>query len=135
MTPDELHDEAESTALELPQSRLTFPFGEDWEVYKVIDRVFMLMTRVTGVQQVTLKAEPDEVQALVEEFDNVTDGYHMNKKHWLTVYPPAGKDTHVLEVEDICELVISSYLLVVAKMEKNKRPVDPHAYGEAHDNR
>mgnify|MGYP004584788741 FL=1 len=135
MTPDELHDEVENTALELPQSRLTFPFGEDWEVYKVIDRVFMLMTRVTGVQQVTLKAEPRESQMLADEIDNVTPDYHRNKKHWLSVYPPAGKDTHVLPVEDLRELVVSSCLLVVAKMEKNKRPVDLYAYGEAHDNR
>lgn len=35
-------------AEELPSAELTHPFGPDWEVYKVRDRVFMLPTAVSG---------------------------------------------------------------------------------------
>ena len=130
----ELHRLAEETALELPQSELTYPFGPDWEVYKVVGKVFLLLTRAAGPQMVTFKVEPREGRALVGAFDNVVPGYHMNKTHWVTVLPSA-KGRPCLPAEELEELIVSSYLLVVAGLAKKERPVDPYAFGAARDRR
>lgn len=130
----ELHRLAEETALELPQSELTYPFGPDWEVYKVVGKVFLLLTRAAGPQMVTFKVEPREGRALVGAFDNVVPGYHMNKTHWVTVLPST-KGRPCLPAEELEELIVSSYLLVVAGLAKKERPVDPYAFGAPRDRR
>jgi predicted DNA-binding protein (MmcQ/YjbR family) len=47
----------------------------------------------------------------------------MNKKHWITVRP--GADIEQALVDD---LVTESYLLVVAGLPRQSRPVDPDPF-------
>jgi predicted DNA-binding protein (MmcQ/YjbR family) len=108
----------------LPRTELEHPFGPDWEVFKVGGKVFMLMTEVPGRPVVILKADPGEAHALREQYSQITPGYHMNKKHWITLEGGAGVDQRLVR-----ELVTDSYLLVVAHLPKAERPVDPHTYG------
>lgn len=160
MDPRELHDFALEVALELPHSRLTFPFGEEWEVFKVGERMFLLLTDTNGPQMVTMKVDPQEGRALVEAYDDVIPGYHLNKRHWMTVFSPVeepeassapeasqppdasqtpdaphspARPSRRISAEELRELIITSYLLVIAKMPKKDRPIDPYAYGEIHD--
>ena len=51
------------------------------------DKVFMLMTEVTGQPIVIVKADPEDGKALREEHEDITPGYHMNKQHWITLHP------------------------------------------------
>ncbi|WP_129787278.1 MmcQ/YjbR family DNA-binding protein [Promicromonospora panici] len=115
---------ARERADELPGSGLEHPFGPDWEVYKVRDRVFMLMTEVTGEPVVILKADPQDARALREAHDDITPGYHMNKKHWITLHPGGSMQKDLVE-----DLVTESYLLVVEKLPRARRPVDPAIFG------
>jgi predicted DNA-binding protein (MmcQ/YjbR family) len=119
---------AAECAEELPGARLEHPFGPDWEVFKVRGKVFMLLTEVPGRPVVILKADPGEAHALREQYRHITPGYHMNKKHWITVEGGSGVDKE-LDQELIRELVTDSYRLVVARLPKAERPVDPHTYG------
>lgn len=64
--------QASRCAEQLPQSELTHPFGDDWEVYKVRGKVFMLQTDITGEPIVILKADPAESQALQATQTDVT---------------------------------------------------------------
>lgn len=107
-----------------PRSPAGAPFGPDWEVYKVRGKVFMLMTEVPGRPVVILKADPGEAHALRQQYSHITPGYHMNKKHWITLESGEGVDKKLIE-----ELVTDSYRLVVAHLPKAERPVDPHTYG------
>ncbi|WP_223626928.1 MmcQ/YjbR family DNA-binding protein [Microbacterium sp. EST19A] len=125
MNGEELQECARARVDELPGAVLEYPFGPEWEVYKVRDKVFMLMMDVTGDPRVTLKADPEDSKALREQFDAITPGYHMNKKHWITVNP-----SEDLEPELIEDLVTDSYLLVVANLPRAKRPVDPATFGQ-----
>lgn len=84
----------------------------------------MLMTATTGEPIVTVKAAPDDGRALREQFDVIRPGYHMNKRHWITVHP--GGDLPRQLVED---LMTESYLLVVEGLPRAKRPVDPATFG------
>ncbi|MFB4319905.1 MmcQ/YjbR family DNA-binding protein [Actinomadura sp. 21ATH] len=118
-----LHTTAADCAQELPEARLGHPFGDDWEVFKVRGKVFMLMTEVPGRPVVILKADPGEALALREHNSHITPGYHMNKKHWITLEDGDGVDESLIR-----ELVTESYRLVVAHLPKAEQPVDPRTY-------
>ena len=109
-------------ALELPASEL-YPFNEEWEVARVCGKWFMISS-VRGRRIVNLKADPEEARALCESFESITPGYHMNKKHWISVMTGPG-----INAELVRELVTESYLLVVAGLPKYRQPVDPATYG------
>ncbi|MCX2730623.1 MmcQ/YjbR family DNA-binding protein [Saccharopolyspora sp. NFXS83] len=115
---------AADCADELPGADLEHPFGADWDVFKVRGKVFMLMTEVPGRPVVILKSDPGEALALREQYENITPGYHMNKKHWITL-----ESGDAIEEQLVKELVTESYRLVVDGLPKSRQPVDPHTYG------
>ncbi|AXB41397.1 MmcQ/YjbR family DNA-binding protein [Amycolatopsis albispora] len=110
----------------LPGAGLEHPFGPDWEVFKVRGKVFLLMTEVPGRPVVILKSDPEEARALCAQYRNITPGYHMNKRHWITV--AGGK---AVGGELVRELVTESYRLVVSGLPRARRPVDPLTYGRS----
>src|SRR5699024_1194688 len=63
-----LQQYARNRAEELPQTIMGYPFGPDYEVYKIRGKVVMLLTDVTGEPIVILKSPPDEAQALREAY-------------------------------------------------------------------
>jgi predicted DNA-binding protein (MmcQ/YjbR family) len=75
---------------------------------------------------VIVKADPEDARALREQHEDITPGYHMNKKHWITLRP--GGTLQKALVED---LVTESYRLVVEKLPRAKQPVDPRTFGRA----
>ncbi|MGF0117187.1 MmcQ/YjbR family DNA-binding protein [Promicromonospora sp. Marseille-Q5078] len=118
---------AAARTAELPGTHLEHPFGPDWEVFKVRGKVFMLHTRVTGEPIVIVKATPADGAVLREAFAEITPGYHMNKRHWITLNPGDGIDSQLVE-----DLVTESYLLVVERnLPRVQRPVDPETFGQA----
>ncbi|MDV7241694.1 MULTISPECIES: MmcQ/YjbR family DNA-binding protein [Rhodococcus] len=120
-----LHEHAQSRADELPGANLEHPFGPEWEVYKVRGKVFMLLTAVTGEPIVILKAAPADGEALRSAHADITPGYHMNKRHWITLSPGESIDKALVD-----ELVTESYLLVVENLPRTERPVDPKTFGQ-----
>lgn len=76
---------ASQRALELPSTQLGHPFGPDWDVLTVRGRVFLLITEVTGHPQAICKAHPDDSLALRQAHADVVPGYHMNKRHWISL--------------------------------------------------
>lgn len=125
MKDDTLQQHARNRVEELPGAELEYPFGPDWDVYKVRGKVFMLLTEITGEPIIIVKANPEDSKTLREQHQDITPGYHMNKKHWITLNP--GGDLQKVLVDD---LVTESYLLVVEKLPRAKRPVDPETFGE-----
>jgi len=115
---------AADCADQLPGGRLEHPFGPDWDVFKVRNKVYMLMTEIPGRPIVILKSDPAEAQALREENADISAGYHMNKKRWITL---EGGDA--IDKELVKELVTESYRLVVGHLPKSQQPVDPRTYG------
>jgi predicted DNA-binding protein (MmcQ/YjbR family) len=99
----------------------SFPFGPDALVYKIMGKMFALVgkskrTEDEGVLTVSLKCDPVDAQMLVSQFDAVIPGYHLNKKHWITL-------SLNQDVEDsmVKELIDASYQLVVSKLTKRER--------------
>ncbi|MFF2383936.1 MmcQ/YjbR family DNA-binding protein [Streptomyces sp. NPDC058108] len=124
MDAQELRRIADDCAVELPGADVEHRSGPDWDLYKVRGRVFMLMTDMPGRPVVILKADPDDAAALRERYPDITPGYHMDKRHWITVDGGGAVDERLAR-----ELVIDSYRLVVGGLPKAEQPVDPHAYG------
>lgn len=113
-----IQDVAGAAARQLPWSSCTHPFGPEHDVHKVRDKIFLMATEVTGEPLITLKVTPDESEALREEFASIRPGYHMNKRHWISVGAGEGITEELIE-----ELVVTSYDLVVSTMLLSQQPV------------
>jgi predicted DNA-binding protein (MmcQ/YjbR family) len=124
MNGEELQQHARERVQEFPGAELEHPFGPGWDVYKVREKVFMLLTDVTGELIVILKTDPDDGQVLREQHEGITPGYHMNKKHWITLHPSCDLSKSLVD-----ELVTDSYLLVVENLPRANRPVNPATFG------
>ena len=73
--------------LALPQAEETFPFGEETSVFKTTGngKIFALVPFGAEPLSISLKVDPSDSVALRDEFEAITPGYHLNKKHWITV--------------------------------------------------
>jgi predicted DNA-binding protein (MmcQ/YjbR family) len=63
----------------------SFPFDEDTLVFKTAGRIFALVN-LEGDLTINLKCNPARAIELRERYSSVIPGYHMNKKHWNTIY-------------------------------------------------
>jgi len=63
----------------------SFPFGNDTLVFKTAGRIFA-MVNLEGDIRINLKCDPSLAIELRESYPSVMPGYHMNKKHWNTIY-------------------------------------------------
>ncbi|RFU37176.1 MmcQ/YjbR family DNA-binding protein [Actinomadura logoneensis] len=114
MKPDDVTEHC----LGLPGAAEDFPFGDQPAVYRVGGKIFALLAEHADPPSVSLKLPPDEVVALRAEFpDTVRPGYHLNKRHWVTVLLDGGLDTGMVR-----ELLDQSYDVVVATLPRRLRP-------------
>jgi predicted DNA-binding protein (MmcQ/YjbR family) len=98
--------------LALPGAGVDWPFGPDADVFRIHGKMFALLThnpRVSDHMIVNLKAEPDEVPLLIAAHEVIRPGFHMNKRHWITVELSPEADLSLVE-----ELIADSYDNVVA---------------------
>lgn len=92
-----------------------FPFDENVMVFKVMGKIFSL-TDVETFDSISLKADPERAIELRERHESVVPGYHLNKKHWITVLMDGSiPDTQVRAWTD------ESYSLVVAGLSKSQK--------------
>ena len=101
---------------ELPGAEQSFPFGPETKVWKVGGRIFALESERHGRPVVSVKALPENVVHLVAGVEGVEPGYHLNKKHWITV-DAGGR----VEQGLVLELVAESYAIIVAKLPRHLR--------------
>lgn len=131
MDPDTVLTLAHEQAIQYPSVEITNPFGHEYDVFKVRGRMFMMQFELRGVPSMNLKIDPLDGEVLCDAYEEITPGYHMSKKHWITV-AGAGADSgsgNILDAELLHDLVLESYCLVVAKLPKKDRPVDPKTFG------
>jgi len=94
----------------------TYPFGPDPLVFKVMNKMFAYISEDEGVPVITVKCIPFDGEILVEQFKSITPGYHMNKKHWITI-----SLTDEISDDMLIDLVNKSYELVTNKLTKKDR--------------
>ncbi len=116
MTPEELRD----VCLGLPQAVETFPFSPELSVFRTSgnDRIFALTDLGAAPLKISLKVDPHDSLSLRAEFPDITPGYHLNKKHWITVVVGAGVPDDLVD-----ELIRGSHELVRPRVPRAPRAV------------
>ena len=91
--------------LSKPGTSESLPFDEDTLVFKVNGKIFLLIS-ISEPEKFNVKCNPEYAVELRETYESVIPGYHMNKKHWNTVY------FYQLPTDLVLSLIDHSYLLV-----------------------
>lgn len=102
-------EEIREYCLSLPYAEETLPFDDDTLVYKVGGRMFALTT-LSHHDQVAVKCDPDIAIELRDRYEEVTEAWHLNKRHWNAVHL-----TGDLTESFIREQIFNSYILVIQK--------------------
>ena len=92
------------------------PFGPDNLVFKVRGKMFALLSLDEVPARVNLKCDPDRALELRDRYEDVTPGYHMNKKHWNTVVIGGA-----IPAAEVVKMIDHSYELVVQSLSKKER--------------
>jgi predicted DNA-binding protein (MmcQ/YjbR family) len=115
VTPADLKD----FCLSLEQAIETFPFDEETSVFKTSgnNKVFALTALAASPLTVALKVDPEDSVALRAEFSQITPGYHLNKKHWITILIDGAVPDDLIE-----DLLRGSHDLVRPKRPPRPKP-------------
>ncbi len=102
---------------------LTYPFGEDrYENIPVLrhksnNKWFGLIFRLDGILYINLKAEPETISILKEQYPKIiTSAWHMNKTHWCKV------DVNKIE-PDVLDAVIKISFNITAPKRMHKQKI------------
>ena len=99
--------------LSKPFTTEEFPFDETTLVFKVMNKIYAIIGLDSEDPFVNLKCDPNKAIELREEFEDITPGWHMNKKHWNSVFIE-----HSLTDKLIRTLIDDSYDLIVQSLPK-----------------
>lgn len=100
----------------LLQSEACYPFRPEFLVYKIRGKMFAYIAQDRAPTFVTLKCTPQDGEVLTSQFSSIRPGYHMNKRHWISV--DLDGDVEAGMIEDLCQ---RSYQLVVSQLKKSDR--------------
>ena len=93
------------------------PFDPETLVFKVMGKMFALVSLDAVPLRVNLKCDPEKALELREEYDGkIIPGYHMNKQHWNTMILDGEIPTQL-----IFELTDHSYHLIVNSLTKKQK--------------
>jgi predicted DNA-binding protein (MmcQ/YjbR family) len=93
----------------------SFPFGDNTIVFKIFDKIFLLAGLDKPIN-FNVKCNPEEAVTLREDHQEIIPGYHMNKKHWNTVFYNGTLSDVFLH-----QLIDHSYQLVLESLTKTKQ--------------
>ncbi|HDR2753957.1 MULTISPECIES: MmcQ/YjbR family DNA-binding protein [Enterobacter] len=113
MDGSELQEHAIRVAREFPFAEHCWPFGPEYDVFKVAGKVFMIVATVKGRPHVSLKSDPEKSLLNQQIYRGIEPGYHLNKKLWISLY---GSDDMTPEL--VADLIADSWNLVVDKLPK-----------------
>lgn len=105
-----------AACLALPEAEETYPFGPEVIVYKVRGKMFALATPDQIPPRVNLKCDPDRALELRDRYESITPGYHMNKRHWNSVWLDGSVPSALVQ-----EMIAHSYHLVASARSKSTR--------------
>ena len=119
MDGEQIQRYASEIAAELPSAEQDSPFGDETAVYRVAGKIFILVASPYGRPLVNLKVDPEHSVALRQTVEGVEPGWHMNKKHWISLV-----GSEQLTEGLVTELVHESYELIVESLPRKNRPVE-----------
>ena len=111
-----------SYCLELPHVTEDQPFGPDAVVFRIGGKIFLILVLEIPIS-FNVKCNPQRALELREQHEEVTPGYHMNKKHWNTVQLE-GKLTN----RELTDMIDHSYQLVRESLSAKIRATLPEPF-------
>lgn len=63
----------------------SYPFDETARAYKVMNKIFVIISETNDPLHMNLKCDPSDAKALRAQHAAILPGFHMNKKHWNTL--------------------------------------------------
>jgi predicted DNA-binding protein (MmcQ/YjbR family) len=93
-----------------------FPFDEVTMTMKVIGKIFIFIPLDAIPSKIALKCDPERAIELRDEYEDIGEAYHLNKKHWISVDCEG-----TLSDTFIKSLIDDSYALVVKGLKKAER--------------
>ncbi|GGK24056.1 MmcQ-like protein [Deinococcus malanensis] len=108
--------ELRSACAALPQTQETFPFDASTLVFKVAGKMYALTDIHGDPLTLSLKVRPDRGQELRVTYPSIQPGYHLNKRHWVTLTLDGSVPDMV-----VTELLAGSYALVVRGLTRAAR--------------
>lgn len=95
----------------------SFPFDNETLVFKVMDKMFLLMSLERQPVSFNVKCDPEKAIQLREQYpEHILPGYHMNKLHWNTVIAEYDLSNQLIK-----SCIDDSYQLVVKSLPKSKQ--------------
>lgn len=106
-------EEVRDYCLSLPFATERCPFGPDTLAMEIGGHMFCLMTLDGKWDFYNLKVVPDCGVELCDSFSGIRPGYHMNKRHWISV-------DYTSDVPDCLQeqLIYHSYCQTARKLPK-----------------
>ncbi|CAN5682560.1 MmcQ/YjbR family DNA-binding protein [soil metagenome] len=107
---------ARDTASSLPHVSHGRPFTPHLDVWKVDDKVFLIVTDDDPEMQIiTVKVDPHYGDTLRRDHGTITAGHYLDKQHWISVGPGCGVTKQLVE-----DLVHGSYELAGGQRERHR---------------
>ncbi len=84
-----------------------YPFGPGALVMKVGGKIFAILGEDAEPPTISLKCEPELATLLRDSYDAVRPGYHLDKRHWITVTLDGSVGREVVDwIDDSYDLVV-----------------------------
>jgi predicted DNA-binding protein (MmcQ/YjbR family) len=112
MTPDAL----KAACLGLNGATETFPFNPETSVFKVGGKIFAISSLDADPPSVSLKCDPEVAVQLRAAHEEITPGWHLNKRHWNTVRLDGSLPDRLVR-----EMVEDSYDLIVSRLPRRQQ--------------
>jgi predicted DNA-binding protein (MmcQ/YjbR family) len=106
-------EDVRNYCLALPNTTEHFPFDDVSLVFKVENKMYLLLPLDAEEPQLSVKCDPDAAVELRRKYAAVEPAYHFNKKHWNTIY--LLRDMPPREIE---MWISHSFRQVIAKLPK-----------------
>lgn len=85
---------AQRLALAFPFTEHCWPFGPEYDVFKVGGKIFMIVTEFNRRAVINLKADPEKSLLNQQIYPSITPGYHMNKNTGFPSPPAMTSASH-----------------------------------------
>lgn len=99
----------------MPFDKATSEYDRNLLVFYVGDKWFCFVN-VDVFDFCSIKCPAQQIEELQDKYEGIKPGYHMNKKHWISVY--FNSDVPKKTIKD---LVKQSYDMVAASLSKSQR--------------
>lgn len=99
----------------MPFEKATSEYDRNLLVFYVADKWFCFVN-IETFDFCNIKCPPNQIEELQDRYDGVKPAYHMNKKHWISVYFNNDVSDNIIQ-----DLVKQSYDMVVASLSKKEK--------------